>query len=117
MGDDLRAEIKRVLEEAMTEIKPRSQWEADYEAQHAKFRAEMKRENRKIAIVVCSILVVFLTGFGALLWFGIKHQNAVYDHFLAGCLQDHNEYECMAIWRAGDSSPPVVLPILIPTGK
>ena len=103
----------------MTEIKPKPRWQADYEAQQAAFRADMKRENRTMAIIMGSILFIFVSGLGTLLWLGIKHQRAVHDRFMAGCVQDHKEYECIALWRASDGSPPVFLPIPlpIPTGK
>jgi hypothetical protein len=31
------------------------------------------------------------------------------------CIQDHKEYECTAMWRAGDKDPPTI--IFIPSGR
>lgn len=34
--------------------------------------------------------------------------------FMAQCLQDHKEYECVAMWRAGESHTQVVpMPIIV----
>src|SRR3954462_1642193 len=103
----------------MTEIRPKLQWEADYEPRQAKFREELKRDNRRMAIAACSIVFLVITGFTAAIWYGVKRENAAHDRFMAQCMQDHKEYECTAMWRAGDSGPPAVIPMFIPipTGR
>lgn len=38
--------------------------------------------------------------------------------FMTECQQDHKEYECTAMWRAGEPDTiPVFIPIPIPTGR
>jgi hypothetical protein len=115
MGDDLQPDIKRALvENSLRASRLHADWKARYDAEQAQYRAEAKHEARKVALIACSIIAAFVAAFGGTLWYAIKHQNAVYARFMAGCLQDHKEYECMAMWRASDSRPPAVIPVPIP---
>jgi len=110
--DDLRGEVQRVLAGAlrpMRETKSYTDWKAEWDAERAQHQAEDRRFHRRMALIFSSIILLFIAGFGSLLWFGIKPQDATYARFLAGCMRDHKEYECMAMWRASDSGPRVWL--------
>lgn len=41
-------------------------------------------------------------------------ENKAKDAFMTDCLKDHKQYECTAMWRAGDSkSSTVVVPMYV----
>lgn len=60
--------------------------------------------------VITALVVAILTG---ILHLG-KIDAAKRERFIAQCTQDHKEYECVAMWRAGESHTQVV-PVVIPT--
>lgn len=40
------------------------------------------------------------------------------ERFMEACLKDKKEYECVAMWRSGDSHTSMVpIPIVIPMGR
>lgn len=43
----------------------------------------------------------------------VRADNAALEEFMRQCQQDHKEYECIAMWRAGDSHTQVV-PVVVP---
>lgn len=58
-------------------------------------------------------LVVFTVGlFAAAFYF----EGAKEARFMAECLKERKQYECTAIWRAGNSDVTVV-PIVVPGGR
>lgn len=77
--------------------------------------ARRERRTWRIFGVGTAILVAVLVG---LAWLAVSHENAREDRFMTQCVHDHKEYECTAMWRAGDRSIDIVpVPIIIPTGR
>jgi len=66
-------------------------------------------------MIVCAIIaiVVFL-GYGVVL--EAEHKEQERKAFMFDCTKDHKEYECTAMWRAGEPKT-VVVPINTTTGR
>ena len=60
---------------------------------------------------VFAITLAVVIGF---LVFAIKSDMDAEDRFMRQCMQDKKEYECTAMWRAGDSHTTVVpMPVVV----
>ena len=57
-------------------------------------------------LLVAGIVVLLLS-----LPFAIKEDAERQRRFMEQCMQDHKEYECVALWREGE---PDTVPVLIP---
>jgi hypothetical protein len=104
MDDTLRAELQQLRKGRMP----------DLEARRVQERAEDRRENRRFGIMMCGIVILGLGIIAALGWRIASVENAEYDRFMAGCMQDHKEYECTVMWRASSPAPPAIVPIPVP---
>ena len=62
-------------------------------------------------------LLAFVIGLAALGYFALTSGREAHARFMRQCMEDHKEYECTALWRAGDRSAPdvLVLPIPLPS--
>lgn len=49
---------------------------------------------------------------GLIIAWAIRAANAQRAEFMAACMQDRKEYECVAMWRAGSASP-VLVPVYV----
>ncbi len=83
--------------------------------------AEMERLQRDgdrtyRLFVVCLIVgaLVILIGVGFLAYRSVTLDDAARARFMRQCMEDHKEYECTALWRAGNRSGPDIIPIPIP---
>lgn len=64
----------------------------------------------EMLVVVCILTIVFGIGIG--IHVEIQQKRA----FMQQCMEDHKEYECTAMWRAGETKTTTVpVPIIIPT--
>ena len=80
-----------------------------------KLQADRRRERRFI-IILCCVFGGLLAAFSGLLVYGVLLSQEDHARFMSQCMQDHKEYECTAMWRAGDQHPlPQV--IFIPSGR
>ncbi len=49
-----------------------------------------------------------------LLWYAIAQDIDAKEDFMQACLKDHKQYECTAMWRAGQQNyVPIVIPMVI----
>lgn len=71
--------------------------------------------SKPFVIFMSGIVVAVITGFVILLMEGLKIADARHDRFMSQCMQDRKEYECTAMWRAGNSTAPSV--IVVPSGR
>ena len=79
---------------------------------------ERTRRSRRFHIAMGIGFGSFILGLVAFVWWVVQRDRANYDTFMQGCLKDHKQYECMAMWRAGERSPyPIFIPVPIPTGR
>ena len=70
------------------------------------------------AIAILSGLVMVVAGFVVLVANAQSVYEAAYTEFMTQCQQDHKEYVCVAMWRAGDkSSDMVIIPIITSSGR
>jgi hypothetical protein len=61
-----------------------------------------------------SILVGILIIFIAICVVAVTAESKHLDNFMAQCMQDHKQYECDAMWRAGEDHTTVMpMPIII----
>lgn len=60
-------------------------------------------------------LTLFILAGVALFGLLMSDRNVKYKTFMAQCAQDHKEYECVAMWRAGDNLGFIPIPIVIPS--
>jgi hypothetical protein len=66
--------------------------------------------------VIWTILGLLVLGLAGAFGYGINSEMQHKEWFMERCLKDHKDYECDAMWRAGDSSANmVVVPII--TGR
>ena len=86
----------------------------DSEEMHSE-RIRQAKADRRFHWIMGSVTVAFLLGFAWLVIYVVKVATASHERFMDQCMQDHKEYECTAMWRAGDSAPPTV--VFIPTGR
>jgi hypothetical protein len=76
---------------------------------------ETNRSDRRMHIVLGCVIGAVVLG---CVWLTVHVHNvssARHARFMSQCMQDHKEYECTAMWRAGDREPPTL--IFIPTGR
>lgn len=64
-------------------------------------------DSYEITLAGLIVAIVVIAGFG------IKQGIDAEAAFMAACQKDHKEYECTAMWRAGQSHV-VPMPIVIP---
>jgi hypothetical protein len=78
-----------------------------------------KAPRDRTMIMVSSLIVITLLALIALCVVGVRHANAIYHEFMAGCEQDRKHYECMLLWRASNHEDPLVVPvpIVIPNSR
>lgn len=62
------------------------------------------------------LLLLFVLGLCWVLILAIDSMGKREDAFMVACKQDHKEYECTAMWRAGNA-PSQVVPVFIPMGR
>lgn len=60
----------------------------------------------------CFLILITVTS--GLIYLGFSADNAHRQSFMTACTQDHKNYECDAMWRAGE---PDIIPVFIPTGR
>lgn len=76
-----------------------------------------RRRERRFHILMASCLGVFLAaafGFGV---YAVKVGLEGKRRFMTQCMEDHKEYECTVLWRAGGSSSDAPTIIFMPTGR
>jgi len=71
----------------------------------------------RFTILMSSFFTVVIGGIVAAVWYAASVGAARYDRFMAQCMEDHKEYQCTAMWRAGDHPPPDVVVMPIPSGR
>lgn len=78
-----------------------------------------KRSVRKPEVIFGLCFAIVIAGVVALVWRGVERDKAAHTRFMQQCMEDHKEYECTALWRAGNRSNQdvIVLPIPIPLSK
>jgi hypothetical protein len=76
---------------------------------------EQQKAERRFHIIMGCSFGAFLAALAGVLFYAVEINQEAHARFMAQCMQDHKEYECTVMWRAGDSQPPTV--ILIPSGK
>ena len=64
-------------------------------------------------------LVVFVVGTLAVaMIIGITKQSGEQrEAFMAECVQYHKQFECTAMWRAGNTQPSTAMPVIIHSGR
>jgi hypothetical protein len=83
---------------------------------------EYERASRSVGrqtIIFGLCVAIVMAAFVAVVWRAIDQQKAAHARFMQQCMEDHKEYECTALWRAGNRSNQdvIVLPIPIPFSK
>ena len=78
-------------------------------------RIRQAKSARRFHWIMGSVAAAALLGFIWLMIYVAKVASASHARFMDQCMQDHKEYECTAMWRAGDSGQPTV--VFIPTGR
>lgn len=73
--------------------------------------------DRGIPVVLGLAILALLFGIVIVLPAGIANKAKQHETFMQQCQQDHKEYECTAMWRAGDTSFPVVIPMPMYVGR
>lgn len=58
---------------------------------------------------------IFAVVMSCLIVYGCSQDQKAYKEFMRQCMQDHKEYECLAMWRAGERNTQVIpMPIVVP---
>lgn len=63
-------------------------------------------------LIVFALLAAFITA----AWFVASASNDEREAFMVECRKERKEYECKAMWRAGNSGT-VVVPMVVPVGR
>lgn len=71
-------------------------------------RNTLRWHGMEIAIVTAIIVIIVVLGYGLVV--GAREKEKARKAFMAECVKDHKEYECTAMWRAGEPKT-VVVPI------
>lgn len=70
------------------------------------------------AIGLIGLFLLVITGLGVAVVHDARQDAKEHKHFMEQCLKDHKEYECTALWRAGedhDNTAVIPMPIYIPS--
>ena len=81
------------------------------------YQEQMRRENRRLAVIMWSSIIAIVSFFGAVGYYAVSREREAHARFMRQCVQDHKEYECTALWRAGDPPSPNIIFLPIPIGK
>jgi hypothetical protein len=81
------------------------------------YRENVRKANRSFHIVMSGVVAVTVLFFVALRYYAITRGREAHARFMRQCMEDHKEYECTALWRAGDRASPDLIVIPIPTGR
>lgn len=82
-------------------------------------RNQSNRGDRRLMIGLSCAFTLMLFGAAAFCYVVISRDRAEHTRFMHQCMQEHPEYWCTALWRAGRASTPdlLVIPMPIPSGK
>ena len=63
-----------------------------------------------------SLALLLLVGVAVGIYVGVARAQEAHTRFMRQCMEDHKEYECTALWRAGGRSGAdlIVLPVPLP---
>lgn len=80
---------------------------------------KVSRSGRFVTVfMVCFFagVAVIVVGVAILAYLNVAKEREAHTRFMRQCIQDHKEYECTALWRAGDrpSTDLLVIPIPLP---
>ncbi len=81
------------------------------------YRESFRKESRRFNTIMSCIAVGVLLFFAAVIYYGVTGQREAHARFMRQCMEDHKEYECTALWHAGDRPLPDLIVMPIPTGK
>lgn len=93
-----------------------TQAQDEWRAAQRRLREVSARRDRRFHILMASAFISFFILVAVAVWYSVAVSWAQHDRFMAGCLEDHKEYECMAMWRAGDRASDVVV-VPMPTSR
>ena len=81
------------------------------------YRESLRKENRRFNTIMSCVAAGMLLFFVAAIYYGVTGQREAHARFMRQCMEDHKDYECTALWRAGDRAGPDLIVIPIPTGR
>ena len=83
----------------------------------ASYRENVRKADRRFHIIMSCVVAVTVLFFVVLGYYAITRGREAHGRFMRQCMEDHKEYECTALWRAGDRASPDLIVIPIPTGR
>jgi hypothetical protein len=75
---------------------------------------DRRRYRRGLIILRCGLGLFFALLIGVCVY-AVRTNLDARHRFMSQCMEDHKEYECTALWRAGSSEPPTI--IYVPVTK
>ena len=78
-------------------------------------RNRQAQADRRFFRITGLVMAAMLLGFTWLMVHASNVASASHARFMGQCMQDHKEYECTAMWRAGDNGQSTV--VVVPTGR
>jgi hypothetical protein len=84
-------------------------------SQIAKQIEEDRRFDRRVlTILICGLSLFFALVISVCVY-AVRTNLDARHRFMSQCMEDHKEYECTALWRAGSSEPPTI--VYVPIGR
>ena len=87
------------------------------DVERSSYQDRMRKESRRFNIILSCVVAGVLLLFVALGYYAVTREREAHARFMRQCMEDHKEYECTALWRAGDRASPDLIVIPIPTGR
>ncbi len=83
----------------------------------ASYRESVRKADRRFHIIMSCVVAGTVLFFVAIGYYAVTRGREAHVRFMRQCMEDHKEYECTALWRAGDRASPDLIVIPIPTGR
>lgn len=83
----------------------------------SRLQEDLRREDRKALAITFSVIAGIILIFAGFFYFVYVRASEAHARFMRQCMEDHKEYECTALWRAGDSALPNVVLMPVPVGR
>ena len=87
------------------------------DVERSSYQDRIRKEGRRFNIILSCVVAGVLLFFVTIIYYGVTGQREAHARFMRQCMEDHKEYECTALWRAGDRASPDLIVIPIPTGR
>ena len=83
----------------------------------ASYQESVRKAERRFNVIMSCIMIGTILLVMIAIYYGVSRGQEAHARFMRQCMEDHKEYECTALWRAGDRASPDLIVMPIPTGR